>query len=1011
MFPILILDNSLALARLFLIPSGISMRIEVVYKHSDLDGRAFKTLNSLNTGSALHLNTLMIADVFLTEHIPDLSDELAAELFADPVVQDVYIDSSSLHHILSWDCSIEITYKPGVTDPVAITAREAIERALGQRLEEHAIVQTAQLYILTCPHISQDTIESVKNNLYNPLIQRALCITKKAWEEGSRFPSIYPHAVPPSPTDVKLFDLSIMNEEDLLALSKERLLALSLEEMLAVKTYFSDKAVQVERKRRGIAEAATDVELEMIAQTWSEHCKHKIFQADIEYCEGANHESIHSLFSTYIKNTTKNTACNKPFLKSVFHDNSGVIDFDGEHFVCFKVETHNSPSALDPYGGAITGIVGVNRDIMGTGKGAKPIFNTNVLCFGEPDTPSESIPQGLLHPRQVMRGVHHGIIDGGNQSGIPTVAGAILFDETYIGKPLVFCGTGGIIPARICGEESVIKHIDPGDKAVMIGGRIGKDGIHGATFSSLVLDDVSPTSAVQIGDPITQKKMLDFLLEARDMGLYKGITDNGAGGLSSSLGEMAEASGGIRIYLHLCPVKYQGLAPWEIFLSESQERMSLSVADANIGEFLALAKKRNVEATVVGEFTDSGFIEVFHGSDMVVCLSLNFLHRGLPVMKLKAEWIPQCYTAEVPEETMDLKDALLKLLADPTIASKESFVRQYDHEVQAQSIIKPFVGVKSNAPSDGAVLRPLASSQKGITVTHGICPRYGDTDTYHMAMCAVDEAYRAHIALGGDPEFVAALDNFCWPDPVQSENTPDGTYKLAQLVRACKGLHDACTSYGIPLISGKDSMKNDARIGGRKVSVRPTLLVSCMGLIEDCRKAMSTDFKHPGDGIYIIGETRRELVGSSFEKVFGRASGSCPRVQTEQAKRVYTALHAAIHMGYVASCHDLSDGGLGIATCECCLGGMLGADIDLGKVATSEPLSPVELLFSETPSRFIVSIRKEHQQIFESACADLPVRHIGTVQKAKSLEFFHNGHSLCRVSLGAIEKAFLSFGG
>ena len=737
--------------------------------------------------------------------------------------------------------------------------------------------------------------------------------------------------------------------------------------------------------------AATDVELEMIAQTWSEHCKHKIFNARIRYSEGRTEETIDSLFRTYIRATTEAVAKRLPrgFLRSVFHDNSGVIAFDRSTLVCFKVETHNSPSALDPYGGAITGIVGVNRDIMGTGLGAKPIFNTDVLCFGFPDTPPAEVPAGLLPPRRVMEGVHRGIVDGGNQSGIPVVAGGILFDESFLGKPLVFCGTGGVLPARIRGRDACEKLVLPGDLAVMVGGRIGKDGIHGATFSSEALSESSPTSAVQIGDPITQRKVLDLLLEARDLGLYRGLTDNGAGGLSSSLGEMAGLSGGVRIRLDRCPLKYQGLAAWEILVSESQERMSLAVPPGSVEAFMDLARRRDVEAAVVGEFTSSGLVEVFSGPALVGLLGLEFLHEGLPVMDLRARWerpagpgnSARAGSPPVPPAP-DLRAELLSMLRDPNVSSRETWVRQFDHEVQGRSVVKPFVGRRRDGPSDGAVLRVRHDSTRGITVTHGVCPRFGDHDTWDMAQCAVDEAVRAHVSLGGDPDQMAALDNFCWPDPVQGPDTPDGERKLAQLVRACRGLSEACLAYNLPLISGKDSMKNDARVGGRKISIRPTLLVSLMGIIEDVRRAQTTDLKEAGDLLYLVGETRGEMGGTIYERRTGTRLGRCPSLDPRRALRAYKLLHRAMRNGLVRSCHDLSDGGLWVALAESCLGGELGARLSLDEVprGPDAPDNAVErLLFCETPSRFLVSVAPRHRARWERLMAGVAMGRVGEV--------------------------------
>ncbi|MDP3177331.1 MAG: AIR synthase-related protein, partial [Spirochaetaceae bacterium] len=556
------------------------------------------------------------------------------------------------------------------------------------------------------------------------------------------------------------------------------------------------------------------------------------------------------------------------------------------------------------------GIVGVNRDILGTGIGAAPLFNTDVLCFAPPSVPDEAVPEGLIKPRDLLAGVHRGIVEGGNQSGIPVVAGAFVFDESFMGKPLVFCGTGGIMPLSISGEPSWKKRIERGMIAVMLGGRVGKDGIHGATFSSLALDETSPSSAVQIGDPITQKKMTDFLLEARDRGLYAGITDNGAGGLSSSLGEMAETAGGVRIDLGACPLKYPGLSPWEILVSESQERMSLAVQPEKLPALLALAERRGTEATAIGEFTDSGYVEATYLGRTVCLLSLDFLHRGLPVLRLRADWKPSPPVDSPLRDEEDWTGALLVALADPDVASKESLVRQYDHEVKAISIEKPFTGVARDAPSDGGVLKPRYDSWRGLTVTHGICPRLSAHDARLMALAAVDEAFRAHIALGGDPDSAVALDNFCWPDPVESPANPDGAAKLAQLVRACEALREACLTYGLPLVSGKDSMKNDAFAGGRRISVKPTLLVTLVGIIDDVRKACSTDFLAAGDLVYVLGRTEGALGASVLERALGYPGlGTCPVATPGEHIALYRSVARAISGRAVRSCHDLSDGG------------------------------------------------------------------------------------------------------
>ncbi len=983
------------------------MRTEVFYKNSEIDGRAKRLLSLIRGTVTDAVENLAMVDVYLTEGIAELTPDLSKELFSDPVAQEAATDTHAADSSLmpDWKYLIEVTYRPGVTNPVAITARNTIEETLS--IKAAGIIQTAVQYLIKSPDLDNKTLGKLEKALYNPLIQQSRFIKREEWGE-KKLPPIYPYKVVKSEVKVENFDIGNASDEDLLRLSKERLLALTLNEMKSVKSYFKDPETLKKREELGISSDTTDVELEMIAQTWSEHCKHKIFSANINYrdLETGKTERIESVFKNYIKKTTDDLTEKRPFLKSVFHDNSGVIDFDDNHLVCFKVETHNSPSALDPYGGSITGIVGVNRDIMGTGKGAKPFFNTNFLCFGEPDTPEEEIPEGLLHPATVMRGVHHGIIDGGNQSGIPTVAGGFLFDDSFTGKPLVFCGTGGLLPAEIDNEGSWINHINPGDIAVMLGGRIGKDGIHGATFSSQALDEESPSSAVQIGDPITQKKMFDFLLEARDLGLYEGITDNGAGGLSSSLGEMAEYSNGIRIDLDKCPLKYEGLAPWEILVSESQERMSLAVKPEKLERFLSLAEKRDVEATAVGEFQDTGYLDIRYKDKPACFLSIEFLHNGLPAMELEAEWKRPFSGSDPVKADLDNNKMLHDLLNEPNIASKESLVRQYDHEVGGVSVVKPFTGANSDAPSDGAVLRPVFESERGVTVTHGVCPRYSDKDTYDMAMCAVDEAYRAHIGSGGNPEFAAVLDNFCWPDPVESETTPDGKYKLAQLVRACKGLNRACIDYGLPLISGKDSMKNDARMGGKKVSIRPTLLVSLMGIIDNTGKSVTTDFKNPGDNIYILGNTNGELGGTFFEKISGGSYGPAPSVDTETALSTYTRLSDAIQKNLVASCHDISDGGIAVALAESTLGGMTGSEISIDSLPGSSAGETARLLFCESPSRFIVSVSPDKSSDFEKTMKGSPFRLIGKTTDTGKMTIMKNNTAVIEASVDSISNSW-----
>jgi phosphoribosylformylglycinamidine synthase subunit PurSL len=540
------------------------------------------------------------------------------------------------------------------------------------------------------------------------------------------------------------------------------------------------------------------------------------------------------------------------------------------------------------------------------------------------------------------------------------------------------------MPARLHGQPTYEKRASPGDLIVMVGGRIGKDGIHGATFSSQELREDSPVSAVQIGDPITQKKMFDFLLEARDQGLYSAITDNGAGGLSCSVGEMARDSHGCELYLDKAPLKYAGLQPWEILLSEAQERMTLAVPPEHLDAFLALAVRRGVEATVLGNFTASGRFHALYNGQSVAYLDMDFLHNGVPQMRLSAAWQPPALPEPHVPEPADYAELLCAMLGRLNICSKEAWVRQYDHEVQGMSVVKPFVGSQNDGPSDAAVLRPLLDSNLGIVVANGICPRYGDIDTYHMVACAIDEAVRNVIAVGGRIGRIAGLDNFCWPDPIPSPTNPDAEYKLAQLVRANQALYDYCRAYDLPCISGKDSMKNDYRVGDTKISIPPTVLFSVLGVVDDVTAVVTMDAKRPGAVVYVLGATHAELGGSEYYDLLGHLGNSVPRVDAAAARRLYEALSTAIARGLVASCHDCSDGGVGVTLAETAFAGGLGMDIDLRLVPGVGDLRDDFALFSETASRFVVTVPAEHVAAFEAALQGLPWAAVGRVTETGS---------------------------
>ncbi len=946
----------------------MTVRIEVGFKKGMRDALGESIKKRIRDDLHINVDSVRTIDVYTIDAALSRGQAklLGEKVFADPVIQ-VFSDMP-LACDFSW--MVEVGYRPGVTDNAGATAKKASEDVLKTAIPG---VYFSRQYLIRGDITKKDADNIAGGLLANSLIERWEIISWKEFEKKKGIHLPLPVVKGKHTPSVSTVNLDI-GDNELKEFSKKGLLALNLAEMKAIREYLLKK--RQERKKLGL-KLPTDVEIEVLAQTWSEHCKHKIFNSQITYDDGNGTKIINSLFNTFIKRATHEI--NKPWLVSVFTDNAGVIKFNDDHNLVMKVETHNTPSALDPYGGAITGIVGVNRDPLGTGMGARLIFNTDVFCFASPfyDKP---LPPRLFHPKRIFEGVRRGVEHGGNKSGIPTVNGCIVFDDRYLGKPLVYCGTGGIMPSTINGKPSHIKEIHPGDLIVMTGGRIGKDGIHGATFSSLELDENSPVTAVQIGDPFTQKKMLDLLLEARDRGLYNAITDNGAGGLSSSVGEMAQMSGGCIIELEKCPLKYPGLDPWEILVSESQERMTLAVSPEKIDEFLELAATRDVEAAVIGTFSDTGKFHVKYDGRTVAYLDMEFMHGGLPTMKLNAHWVSLKFEEPVLGVT-DLTAALKTLLGRLNICSKEYVIRQYDHEVQAGSVVKPLTG---DGPSDAAVIRPLLDSMEGVVVANGICPRYGDIDAYHMTACAVDEAVRNHIAVGGSFDHLAGLDNFCWCDPVKSDKNPDGEYKLAQLVRANLALYDITTAYGVPCISGKDSMKNDYQIGGRKISIPPTVLFSTIGKIDDVRKAVTMDVKRPKDRVYVVGMTKDEMGGSEYYASIGFIGNDVPKVNASSAKRLYASLEKALNEGSVASCHDCSDGGLGVALAESAFSGDLGMTVELTKVPVENIKRADTILFSESQSRFVVTVAPDNVKRFEEIMKGNVFADVGAVTSQKS---------------------------
>ena len=911
-----------------------------------------------------------VHDIYLIDAPLRLADIqlICQELLADKVTQRYVINDSFLEKNLPDTHLIEITYNPGVMDPVEESARKAIADLGFKKINS---VHTAKRYVLS-GKLSSSTVQAIAEKLlYNKVIQHIVKSPVNSYLSSNL------------DYQFKLIEVDLINTDNagLEKVSKEGQLFLNLAEMQKIKNYFSK-----------LGRNPTDCELETLAQTWSEHCIHKTLRGKIEYSEGQNSQrkTIDNLLKETIMKVTKEL--NKPWCISVFKDNSGIIKFDKNYNICFKVETHNHPSAIEPYGGASTGIGGVIRDPLGTGLGAKPILNTDIFCFGPPDYPYEKLPQGTLHPKRIMKGVVAGVRDYGNRMGIPTSNGAVLFDERYIGNPLVYCGNVGLIPKGKC-----FKKTHTGDLIVVVGGRTGRDGIHGATFSSAELTHESETvssGAVQIGNPITEKKMVDTILQARDKNLYTAITDCGAGGLSSAVGEMGEEVGA-EVKLETVPLKYQGLTYTEIWISEAQERMVLAVAPKDINQLLNVFEKENVEATVIGKFTDTKRLVLKYKGQKVCDLDMEFLHNGLPRLTRKALWVKPYFEELEIKEPGNLTGYLKNILSAWNVCSKEWVIRQYDHEVQGGSVLKPLVGIDDDGPSDACVTKPILNSKKAVVISCGLNPKYGQIDPYWMAASAIDEALRQIISVGGSLKQVALLDNFCWGNT----DKPD---RLGSLVRAAQACYDVAKIYQTPFISGKDSLNNEYMVNGESIPIPPTLLISAMGVIDDAKKVISMDFKEPNNLVYIAGLTYDELGGSHYYELLGQVGNTVPQVRAKEAKILMDKLNKAINQGVVKACHDCSEGGLGVAAAEMAFAGGVGAEIDLKKVpfaAKSEIRNPKSetsskfeiqnkkrndtILFSESNSRFVVEVPKKYKSKFEKIMSGSTIGLIGKTIKNK----------------------------
>jgi len=896
---------------------------------------------------------------------------LAAEVLADPVTESGVTGPVGCPELAATPPGlttvVRVLPRAGVTDPAAETARAAcglvgLEPAAVRSLRSFWLppVPAADARRLAWGLLASDAIHDV---VIGPLALATLA-SGRTW-------SFRQESVP----------LDGLDDAALERLSRERCLALSVAELHAVRDHF-----------RSLGRPPREIELETIAQTWSEHCCHKTLSSAVDHEGPTGPVSYDNLLKETVFAATheiRRRLGTDDWCVSVFSDNSGVVRFDEDHDACIKVETHNHPSAIEPYGGAATGLGGVIRDVLGTGLSARPIASLDVFCVGPPDTPPAELPPGVIPPRRLLAGVVAGVRDYGNRMGIPTIAGAVAFDRGYLGNPLVFCGTVGIMP-----RNSAAAAVEPGDLIVVAGGRTGRDGIHGATFSSVELSSTSETEsggAVQIGHAINEKMLVDFILEASRQGLFHALTDCGAGGLSSAVGEMAAALGAT-VQLDRVPLKYAGLSATEVWISEAQERMVLAVPPREWERLRAVAAAEGVEATAIGTFSGTGRLELRWGDRSAGELDCGFLHRGRPRLRLRSRHLP---VATVPaawrERPASLGGVMLELLAAPDVASKEWIIRQYDHEVQGASVIKPLTG-SGAGPADGTVIRGVLGRHRGLVLGVGLRHRLGRLDPWQMAAGAIVEAIGNVVAAGADPDRIALLDNFCWGDVRRADS-------LGALVEACRACHDLAVAFAAPFVSGKDSLNNvfswtDAAGGTLERSIPPTLLATALGQIPDVRRALAPAFRAAGDRLAIVGLTTADLAGSQLELLGHVTGGRVPTVDLPACVATVRAVARAAAAGLISSCHDISDGGLGVAAAEMAIGGGRGCRLRLADVPADlgadfhrgAARADLAILGSESPGRFLCAVPPDAAAGFAAELGPLPWAWIGETTTAPTVE-------------------------
>lgn len=961
----------------------MSARLEIKLKKQMMDAEGLGILRKAREYFLFEVEDIRVIRVLTIDADidPEQLERIRTEIFTNPVTEE----SSFSPIAKDFDWLIWIGFRPGVRDTAGSTAAEAIEDIAGTKFKPDEAVYTSKLYEIK-GNLNRQYVQKIACELLsNDVIQQWKIYSADDWDKDKGLGFSVPRVI--LDHKPRVTTISISSDLELKRISKERNLALQDRDLPVIRQYFLREDVRNERKAVGL-DLPTDVELEYISQARSDHCNHNTFRGGFRYHDLSTgyRETVDNLFKSCIEIPTLKIKDEKEWVVSVLWDNAGVGRFDNDHYYVITGETHNSPSNMEAYGGAITGIVGIYRDPMGTGKGSKLILGMYDYCVGPRQYDGDLTPH--LHPRRLLDGIIEGVRDGGNKSGIPTPFGQLLFDESYLGKCLVFVTAMGIMPARIGNRSSHEKTTEPGDFIIMSGGRVGKDGIHGVTAASEAYSEHTPAGHVQIGDPYTQKKMHDFLIEARDEGLISFITDNGGGGLSSSIGESSLLSNGCRVDLDKVPLKYDGLDQWEIWISESQERMTIAVKPEHLKRFMALSALHAVESTVIGHYEDTGYLRLDYRGKTCAYVKLDFLRSDFPQWEFDAEWAsPEIrgLTEPVLSEPENFGELLKAILSRPNICARNWIARQYDHEVQGGSVIKPLVGKRNDVSTDATVIRPILGSNKGIAVSQAINPFYSEIDTYHMVAATIDESVRRTLAVGGDPEHLGGVDNFCWPTiEYHTTNNPDGKYKAAQLVRANWALRDYCLAYGLPLLSGKDSMYIDGNLVGpygerRKVSGLPTLLFTVCSVIKDVGDCVTMDAEFPGDLVYILGETKDELGASEYYRMTGLKGLNVPKVDAKKFRPYYLALYKAIREGLVTSCHAVSRGGLAVHLAMVAMGGELGMEIQLPVNPVESGLSMSRVLFSESCGRFIITISPDKRAGFEEIFSGFTIGLAGYV--------------------------------